>query len=131
MQGKTVAVTGCTTGTGFILAKACVELGADVVMLNRHSVRNDNAKASLEALGGTGKIISVPCNLASFEAVRTAGATLRNELPNGIDVLVNNAGIMGVKDEATVDGYDIQMQTSMQLLRTLTHCACAARQPPR
>ena len=80
---------------------------------------------------GPGKIISVPCNLASFEAVRTAGATLRNELPNGIDVLVNNAGIMGVKDEATVDGYDIQMQTSMQLLRTLTHCACAARQPPR
>ena len=30
-----------------------------------------------------------------------------------IDVLVNNAGVMALKDQATMDGYDVQMQTNV------------------
>ena len=110
MSGKTVAVTGCTSGTGFILAKVCLELGARVIMLNRASARSDAAKEQLEALG-KGTVASVPCDLMDFDSVRAAGATLRKEF-DAIDVLVNNAGVMGVKDEATKDGYDVQMQTN-------------------
>jgi hypothetical protein len=43
MVGKTVAVTGCTSGTGLVLAQTCGDLGAHVVMLNRPSPRADSA----------------------------------------------------------------------------------------
>ena len=44
MKGKNVAITGCTSGTGFIAAKVCVQLGAlRVMMLNR--VRSTKKRA--------------------------------------------------------------------------------------
>jgi NAD(P)-dependent dehydrogenase (short-subunit alcohol dehydrogenase family) len=112
MEGKVVAITGCTTGTGFICAKTCAELGASVIMLNRASSRSESALADLrEAVPGcSAKFIA--CDLMSFDSVRKAGAELRKELDGGLDVLCNNAGIMAVKDEATVDGCDTQMQTN-------------------
>jgi len=49
----------------------------------------------------------------SFKSVREAGLKLQSELAgSGLDVLCNNAGIMGFGDIATEDGCDIQMQTN-------------------
>ena len=53
----------------------------------------------------------------SFASTREAAAALRAELGGegdgqGLDVLCNNAGVMGLKDAATVDGADVQMQTN-------------------
>lgn len=113
MAGKTVVVTGSTSGTGFICAKVCAELGAQVMMLNRPSERADAAlKAVREAAPGS-TVTAVPCDLMSFASVRTAAKQLLQDLSgSGIDVLCNNAGIMAVKDEATEDGCDKQMQTN-------------------
>lgn len=35
LAGKTIAITGCTTGTGLVAAIACASHGASVVLLNR------------------------------------------------------------------------------------------------
>jgi NAD(P)-dependent dehydrogenase (short-subunit alcohol dehydrogenase family) len=35
-----------------------------------------------------------------------------NFAPEGLNVLCNNAGIMAFRDEPTIDGYDVQMQTN-------------------
>jgi NAD(P)-dependent dehydrogenase (short-subunit alcohol dehydrogenase family) len=110
MTGKTVAITGCTSGTGFVLAQTCGELGARVIMLNRPSTRADAAllaltKRNLDA-------ILVPCDLQSFESVRAAVAKLKTLCPDGVDVLCNNAGVMGMPDLATGDGFDVQMQSN-------------------
>lgn len=113
LEGKVVAVTGSTTGTGFICAKACAQLGATVVLLNRPSQRAEAAeKAIKEAVPGA-KVVSVSCDLMSFEKVKEAAAKLKADFSStGIDVLVLNAGVMALKDEATVDGCDVQMQTN-------------------
>ena len=47
IDGKTVAITGCTTGTGNVLARLVLEKGGKVIMLNRPSER---ATAALEEL---------------------------------------------------------------------------------
>jgi NAD(P)-dependent dehydrogenase (short-subunit alcohol dehydrogenase family) len=108
MVGKTVAITGCTSGTGQVLARTCGDLGARVVMLNRPSPRAD---AALAALTGRGvDAVHVPCDLQSFASVRAAAARLKDECAGGVDVLCNNAGVMGLPDQATGDGYDVQMQ---------------------
>lgn len=113
MKGKTVAVTGCTTGMGFIFAKTCVELGAKVLMLNRPSGRADEALKELQAVKEGGSASLVPIDLMSFESVKAAGEKMQGDLKDtGLDVLVNNAGIMASRDAATVDGCDIQMQTN-------------------
>jgi NAD(P)-dependent dehydrogenase (short-subunit alcohol dehydrogenase family) len=110
MAGKTVAITGCTSGTGLVLARTCGDLGARVVMLNRPSQRADSA---LKALTGQGiDAVFVPCDLQSFGSVRAAAAQLKDACAGGIDVLCNNAGVMGLPDLATGDGYDVQMQSN-------------------
>jgi len=59
-QGKVVCITGCTSGTGFVAAKALARKGAHVVMLNRKSSRAEEAeKKILEEAPGS-KVRQVP-----------------------------------------------------------------------
>mmetsp|Transcript_3429 Transcript_3429/g.6015 ORF Transcript_3429/g.6015 Transcript_3429/m.6015 type:complete len:360 (+) Transcript_3429:2-1081(+) len=116
MQGKVVAVTGCTSGTGRIFARVCATKGAKVFMLNRTSKRADEAFQYIKDVATAAHAptpVCIPCNLCSFKSVRECALKLQEELGNtGLDVLCNNAGIMGFGDEATEDGCDIQMQTN-------------------
>lgn len=45
--------------------------------------------------------------------MRAAATAVREKCPNGLDVLVNNAGVMALEDRATKDGFDVQMQTNV------------------
>ena len=40
LEGKTIAITGTTSGTGYVAANACGKLGAKVLLLNRQSERS-------------------------------------------------------------------------------------------
>lgn len=120
MTGKTVAITGCTSGMGLVLAQTCARLGARIVMLNRPSTRADDALGKLLEAGADASL--VPCDLSSFASVRTAGQSLREQFADtGIDVLCCNAGIMAAPDAATEDGYDVQMQANHLSHFLLTH----------
>mgnify|MGYP003646976821 FL=1 len=120
MAGKVVMITGCTSGMGLVLARTCAGLGATVVMLNRPSPRADAALQGVLDAGGDA--VLVPCDLSSFASVRAAGETLRRDFGDqGCDVLCNNAGIMGVADQATEDGFDVQMQANHLSHFLLTH----------
>ena len=114
LAGKVIVLTGTTTGTGFVAARTCARKGAHVVLLNRASPRATAAEAAIAAEAAPGaRVESVACDLASFASVRAAAALLAAKFgEGGIDVLVNNAGVMALADEATVDGYDVQMQTN-------------------
>ena len=59
LEGKTVAITGTTSGTGFSAAEACGKLGARVLLLNRPSKRADTAFALLEATNSNGKFFKL------------------------------------------------------------------------
>ncbi len=112
MTGKVVAITGTTSGTGFYCAREVAKKGADVVLLNRQSERADRALKELQKSVPGANFDAVECNLQNFESVRNAAKEIRDKYDK-IDVLVNNAGVMALKDEATNDGYDVQMQTNV------------------
>jgi len=110
--GKVVAITGCTTGTGFAAARAAAKLGAEVVMLNRPSERATKAKDKLLEEYPEAKVTHIPCDLSKFETVRQAAAELKEKFSQGIDVLCCNAGIMAMPTAAGPDGYEVQMTTN-------------------
>ena len=112
MEGKTVAITGTTSGTGFVAAQACGKLGARVLLLNRPSTRADAALNDLQSQNSNSDFTQIDCDLQSFNSVRGAAKNLRALCPRGLDVLCNNAGVMALEDTATEDGFDVQMQTN-------------------
>ena len=112
MEGKTDAITGTTSGTGFVAAQACGKLGARVLLLNRPSTRADAALNDLQSHNSNADFTQIDCDLQSFSSVREAAKNLRALCPEGLDVLCNNAGVMALEDIATADGFDVQMQTN-------------------
>ena len=111
MKGKTVAITGTTSGTGYVCARELAKLGATVLLLNRQSARADEALAKLQSEVPDGRFEAITCDLQDFDSVRAAAAEIKSR-HNRLDVLCNNAGVMALPDQATKDGYDVQMQTN-------------------
>ncbi len=112
MAGKTVVITGTTSGTGNAAATTLAELGAKVLVLNRSSERSTASFTKLTASSPDADLHSVECDLQSFASVRSAAATVAELCPEGVHVLCNNAGVMALADTATGDGFDVQMQTN-------------------
>jgi len=115
LAGKSIAITGTTTGTGFVLAKTVAHLGGQVLLLNRASPRT---KAPLEAITKVAEgasappPISIECDLMSLASTRKAATELVTACPDGLDVLCNNAGIMFMAEKFTSDGYEQQLQVN-------------------
>ena len=97
LKDKTIAVTGCTSGTGLVAAKTCAKKGATVLMLNRPSER---ATTALKAVQELGKATHVDCDLMDFASVKAAAEQV-TKLTKSLDVLCNNAGVMALTDSAT------------------------------
>jgi len=112
MSHKVVAITGTTSGTGFVCARELAKKGATVVLLNRQSHRSEQAYKLLLESVPENRLDQVDCDLQNFASVKQAVEVIKSRYEK-IDVLVNNAGVMAFKDQATRDGYDVQMQTNV------------------
>jgi NAD(P)-dependent dehydrogenase (short-subunit alcohol dehydrogenase family) len=113
LTGKTFVITGTTSGTGKVAAKALAEKGARVFMLNRKSTRSEKSQQDISTAFPTADISTIECDLQSFASVQRAADQLKEACPDsGIYALINNAGIMAMPDEATAEGFDTQMQTN-------------------
>jgi NAD(P)-dependent dehydrogenase (short-subunit alcohol dehydrogenase family) len=117
LEGKVIAITGCTSGTGFIAARTVLRKGGHLIMLNRKSSRSEAAEKALAAevpsAASEGRIVQIECDMQDFASVRAASQSINKQFADkGLDVLINNAGVMALADTATKDGYDVQMQTN-------------------
>lgn len=111
MSGRVAAVTGTTSGTGYVCARELATRGATVLLLNRPSERSKTSLAALEAEVPAGTFVAIDCDLQDFASVRAAIETIKAN-HDRLDVLCNNAGVMALRDVATKDGYDVQVQTN-------------------
>lgn len=111
-EGKTFAITGTTSGTGYVAALTLAKKGGRLLLLNRASDRANKAIESLKHACPSLDYVSIDCDLTSFDSVKKAADLILSHTPQGLDALCNNAGVMALKDVATADGYDIQMQTN-------------------
>merc|ERR1712151_408588 len=93
-------------------------------MLNRTSSRSQATEEDIKEAVPNADLCTIPCDLTSFDSVRAAARNLNQRFSQkGVDVLCNNAGMIGDKEEATSDGYGLQMQTN-HLSHFLLTCEC-------
>lgn len=102
---KIAIVTGANTGMGYATALALAKKKYHVVMICRSLDRAREAQEKLIAETGNPDIVFFLMDLASLENVRKVAAKLRVSYPK-IDVLINNAGVMTIKREETVEGFE-------------------------
>ncbi len=111
MTNKIVAITGTTSGTGYVCAREIAKLGGTVLLLNRDSERSASSLNKLKEEVSDGTFDTITCDLQDFASVRKAIDEITSKY-DVVDVLCNNAGVMALEDFATKDGYDVQMQTN-------------------
>ena len=88
-----VVVTGASSGIGFDLARRFLAEGSRVVVNARDPEKLAAAERRLE---GGRRVVAVPGDIADPATAQALAAAARERL-GGVDVLVNNAGIFGVK----------------------------------
>ena len=88
-SGKTVWITGASSGIGAALARRYHHLGANVIVSSR---RKDRLEALRDELHDPDRVYPLPLDLEDHGAVPKA-ADLALKKWGGIDILINNAGI--------------------------------------
>jgi NAD(P)-dependent dehydrogenase (short-subunit alcohol dehydrogenase family) len=101
-SGRTVIVTGANSGLGEVTARELARVGAKVILAVRNTSKGDAAAA-----GMTGDVEVRQLDLQDLASVRAFADGV-----DGVDVLVNNAGIMAVPYAQTVDGFESQIGTN-------------------
>jgi NADP-dependent 3-hydroxy acid dehydrogenase YdfG len=91
LTGKVALVTGASSGIGEATAVALAEAGAAVAIGARRHDRLDALAGKLREGGAS--VLQLDLDVTDEEQCRTAVARTREEL-GGLDVLVNNAGVM-------------------------------------
>ena len=105
LTGTVVLVTGANSGIGLEASRVLADRGAHVILGCRDPLKGEAAQ---DQVGGSTEVLQI--DLSSLESVRTAAASLADR---PIDVLVNNAGIMAVPQEVSVDGHELQFATNV------------------
>ena len=102
-HGRTVVITGATSGIGLAAAQVLASKGARVVLAARDRTRAAEAAARI---GGTVEVR--PLDLADLDSVRA----FAEGWTGPVDLLINNAGVMAVPLARTPQGLELQLGTN-------------------
>lgn len=108
LTGRTVVVTGATSGIGRATAAALAGAGARVVLAVRNEAKGETFASELVARHPSAVVEVRALDLADLAYVRAFAAAWTEP----IDVLLNNAGVMSTKRAETADGFELQLGTN-------------------
>jgi NAD(P)-dependent dehydrogenase (short-subunit alcohol dehydrogenase family) len=109
--GRVALVTGANSGIGYATAGALAEHGAHVIMACRDEEKARRARDKLESELERSSLELLHLDLADLVSVRRAAEAVLSEHAR-LDMLVNNAGVMGTPYRQTADGFELQMATN-------------------
>lgn len=109
--GRTAVVTGANGGLGLETARALAAAGAHVVMAARNQEKAAAAMAEIRRETPDASLELIELDLGSLASVRQAAAQISGARER-IDLLINNAGVMGIPESTTADGFETQFGTN-------------------
>jgi NAD(P)-dependent dehydrogenase (short-subunit alcohol dehydrogenase family) len=104
LKGKTVLITGATSGIGKETAVGLANMGARIVFISRYEERGKSAREEIIRRSGNPTIEFFLCDLASFESIRSFCSSFKQE--HELHVLVNNAGVWNFTRMVSKDGIE-------------------------
>jgi NAD(P)-dependent dehydrogenase (short-subunit alcohol dehydrogenase family) len=105
MRGKTVVITGGTSGIGEVAAVALAKMGARIVLVARDKSRGDATLARLRDITPDIAHSVYFADLLRLAEMKRVAAEIADHEPR-IDVLINNAGALFAKRRLTEDGLE-------------------------
>ncbi|XP_076180115.1 retinol dehydrogenase 14 [Ptiloglossa arizonensis] len=121
MDGKTVIITGCTSGIGKETARNIAKKGARLIMACRNMDAANKFKEELIKETNNSNIVARKLDLSSLSSVREFAEQINRE-ENRLDVLIHNAGTAEVfRKKITKDGLEMTMATNHYGPFLLTH----------
>jgi NAD(P)-dependent dehydrogenase (short-subunit alcohol dehydrogenase family) len=109
-NGKSVVIVGGSRGLGLVIARELAAERARLTLVARDEGELQRAQAELEAEGAT--VSTIPCDIRNRDQVDRAMARTAAER-GGIDVLINDAGIIqvGPLDHMQLEDFENAMAT--------------------
>ncbi|EEB06451.1 NADP-dependent L-serine/L-allo-threonine dehydrogenase ydfG [Schizosaccharomyces japonicus yFS275] len=114
LDGRTVFITGASTGVGKAIAYEIAKVGkANLILAARRIALIEELKTELESKYEGVKVLPLKLDVSKVEEIESTIASLPEEFAN-IDVLINNAGLaLGVDYVRNLD-----MQDTMKVINT-------------
>jgi len=112
LDGRTVLVTGATSGIGLAAARRFARLGASVRLLARDEARAEHARRLVQGAGNDVDVSYGIADLSDFDALRRFAARFAAENPR-LDVLVHNAGALSRGFHQAPDGTELTVATQV------------------
>ncbi len=108
MRGKTVVITGATSGIGQVAAEKLAAMGARLVLVARDKTRGEAELVRLRSLTpGINHAIHY-ADLSRLAEVKRVAAEIAAAEPR-LDVLINNAGALFATRHVTSDGLSLPL----------------------
>lgn len=102
--GKTIFITGCSSGLGVATAQALLETGATLYLAARDLKK---AESVLGDLVKSDRVKLLELDLGSLKSVRACAAEFLKSCKT-LNILINNAGVMHTPEGQTADGFETQ-----------------------
>jgi NAD(P)-dependent dehydrogenase (short-subunit alcohol dehydrogenase family) len=104
MSGKVCVVTGASSGIGKAASLVLAQFGAEIILVCRDKARGEAALAEVRAAATAGAARLEIADLSSLQEVRDLAGRLASL--DGLDVLINNAGLVLGDHRITADGFE-------------------------
>jgi NAD(P)-dependent dehydrogenase (short-subunit alcohol dehydrogenase family) len=108
-HGRIAIVTGANSGIGLTAARELARAGAHVIMACRDTAKGERAAQTIRDQVPEAELDVTALDLASLDSVRQFAAGYSAP---GLDLLINNAGVMVPPKRTTEDGFELQFGTN-------------------
>ena len=111
LTGRVALVTGANSGIGYETTRVLADHGAHVIMACRSREKAARARDKLESQLGRSSLELLDLDLSNPVSVRNAAERVLEHHAR-LDLLINNAGVMGTPYRQTAEGFELQMATN-------------------
>jgi NAD(P)-dependent dehydrogenase (short-subunit alcohol dehydrogenase family) len=111
LTGRTVIVTGATSGLGKAASLDLARLGADLILVGRNPEKTERVRSEIVDESGNDKVRLEIADLSLMAEIRSLAERLLAE--PAIHVLVNNAGTLFTERSVTDEGIESTLATNL------------------
>ncbi|GAB1601157.1 dehydrogenase/reductase SDR family member 13-like [Argonauta hians] len=111
LDGKTVLITGATSGIGKATAFEIAAYGPRVILACRNREKAETVCQEIQQQTGNENISVVDLDLSDLDSVKSAADKIK-ETETRLDILINNAAIGWAENQCSKQGFDLTFATN-------------------